>query len=113
MQAEHRHGERAAGFDKVILLDSMTPGYIRDLSDEGAQVAFLRPVPVSSGQTVAMRVIPVHDETRAPFEVSFEVHWVGSDSVWFVMGGHTAGATLRDAALLRRLVRYYEGVPRK
>ena len=113
MNAEHRRAERAAGYDKAILLDTMTPGYLRDLSATGAQVAFLRPVSVSEGQTVVIRVIPVHDGTIASFRLSFEVRWVRSDPVWFVMGGQIRCSTGQDAASLNKLVEYYEDAARR
>jgi hypothetical protein len=107
MSAEQRRHERATTHAKAVFVDTMTPGYLRDLSTSGCQVAFVTPVPAREGQTVVVQVIPVHDPAIAPFHIQMEVRWLRNDPLWFLMGGKTRGATPLDGESLGKLVEYY------
>ncbi len=113
MEPEHRHRERTTGYAKAIFVDTMMPGYLRDLSASGAQVSFMRPVSAQEGETVTIRIVPVHDDTISPFLVSLEVHWAKSDPVWFTMGGEIRPFSPQDVAPLGRLVEYFVGEPKR
>jgi hypothetical protein len=86
------------------------PGYIRDLSRSGCQVAFIQSVSVAPGDVVSVRVIAEHDPSIAPFEVRLRVRWVKPDEIWFAMGGELERVTEpTDRAAFEKLVDYYAG----
>ena len=109
MSTEHRRQRRVAGYAKAIVTDSMTPGYIRDMSMEGCQAAFMQPLPVAEGDPVTIRVIAVHDPGAAPFLLRLRIRWVRSDPLWFLVGGETEPVSSDDAGSLEKLVTYYAG----
>ncbi len=111
MSAEQRRYERAPAHAKAVFVSTMTPGYLRDLSASGCQVAFMAPVPAQEGQTVTIQVVPVHDSSLAPFHITLDVKWVRNDPLWYVMGGKTSGVTPQDGECLARLVDYYINAP--
>jgi PilZ domain len=112
MGPEKRRQGRAAGYAKAVFVDTLTPGYLRDLSASGAQVAVMGGVSAQAGQTVTIEVIPVHDPAFAPFQLSFRVHWVKSGPVWLALGGQVRGVTPQDEESLGKLVEYYAGASR-
>jgi len=113
MSAEQRRDERATTHAKAVFPGSQTPGYLRDLSASGCQVAFMDPVPVKEGQTVTVQIIPVHEPTIEPFQILLDVRWARNDPLWHLMGGKVRGVTAQDAASLEKLVRYYVSAPRE
>ena len=112
MSTEQRRLPRVAGYAKAIFTESMTPGYLRDVSMEGCQAAFMQPLPVAEGQTVTIKVIAVHDPSAAPFLLRLRIRWVRSDPLWFLVGGETEPVSTDDAASLEKLVTYYAGAGR-
>ncbi len=111
MGAEQRRYERAPAHAKAVFVSTMTPGYLRDLSATGCQVAFMAPVPVKEGQTVVIQIVPVHDPASAPFHIRLDVRWVRNDPLWYMMGGKTTGVTAQDGECLVRLLDYYVNAP--
>lgn len=109
MGSEQRKNPRVAGYAKAVFTQSMTPGYIRDISAEGCQVAFMQPLPLTSGDEVTIRVIAVHDPSVAPFALTLRVRWVKNDQPWFLVGGETRAPTDADARSMEALVMYYAG----
>ena len=109
MSAEQRRHERAAAQAKAIFVDTKTPGYLRDLSTSGCQIAFMTPVPVKEGQTVTIQIVPNHDPEAAPFHMQLEVRWLRNDPLWFLIGGKTRGVTPLDSESFKKLVDYYVG----
>ncbi len=109
MGSEQRRNPRVAGYAKAVFTQSMTPGYIRDISADGCQVAFMQPLPVASGDEVTIRVIAVHDPSVAPFALTLRVRWVKNDQPWSLVGGETNAPTEADARSRDALVTYYAG----
>jgi hypothetical protein len=109
MGAEQRRHERATAQAKAVFVDTITSGYLRDLSTSGCQVAFMTPVPAKEGQIVTIQIVPVHDPAAAPFHIQLEVRWLRNDPLWFLMGGKTQGVTALDSEALGKLVDYYLG----
>ena len=107
MGTELRKDPRVSGYAKAILLPSMTPGYIRDLSRRGCQVAFMQAVTVAAGELVSVRVIAEHDPRIPPFQVALRVRWARPDGIWFTFGGQVEDADQK--AVFEQLVDYYEG----
>jgi hypothetical protein len=111
MSAELRRQERATTHAKAVFVDTMTSGYLRDLSASGCQVAFMAPVPAQEGLTVTIQVIPIHDPAQAPFQLLLDVRWVRNDPLWYLMGGKIRGVTPQDTASLKKLIAYYIEAP--
>ncbi|HTP57414.1 MAG TPA: PilZ domain-containing protein [Spirochaetia bacterium] len=111
MSAEQRRHERATAHAKAVFVSTTTPGYLRDVSASGCQVAFMAPVPAREGQTVTVQVVPVHDPAIAPFHIQLDVRWVRNDPLWYLLGGRTRGVTPQDGESLARVVEYYRSAP--
>jgi hypothetical protein len=107
MGTEMRRDPRVSGYAKAIMLPAMTPGYIRDLSRHGCQVAFMQAVTAAAGDLVTVRVIAEHDPGIPPFQIGLRVRWARPDGIWFTFGGQIedTGAV----AAFETLVDYYEG----
>ncbi len=111
MGAEQRTQGRASAHAKTVFVDTMTPGYLRDVSSSGCQIAFMEPVPAREGLTVKIQIIPVHNPAQTPFQLLLEVRWVRKDPLWYLLGGKIRGVTPQDTASLEKLVSYYVGAP--
>ena len=110
MGAELRRDPRVSGYAKAVMLPTMTPGYIRDLSRHGCQVAFMQEVAAAAGELVSVRVIAEHDPGIPPFQISLRVRWVKPDGIWYTLGGQIeeTGAS----AAFEKMVDYYAGTAR-
>ena len=91
MGTEHRRNPRAAAYAKAVHAATSTPGWIRDLSATGCQVAFVRPLPVRPGDPVEVTVFAEHDPSIAPFPLRLVARWARADGIWFCVGGELAG----------------------
>jgi hypothetical protein len=112
MGSELRKYPRVSGYAKALLLGPMAPGYIRDLSHSGCQIAFMQPVPVTAGELITVRVIAEHDASMPAFEISLRVRWVKPDSIWFAIGGEVESKQgLESETVYEKLVNYYAGSP--
>jgi hypothetical protein len=110
MGTEQRKQPRVSGYAKAVLLGPLAPGYVRDLSHAGCQVAFMQAVDVKVGDTVRLRIIAEHDPTMAAFEVGLRVRWVRPDPIWHSIGGEIdAPAGSESAGTFEKLVDYYAG----
>ncbi len=110
MGSELRKDPRVSGYAKAILLPTMTPGYIRDLSRHGCQVAFMQTVNAAPGALITVRVIAEHDPSIPPFQIGLRVCWAKPDGIWYALGGQIeeTGAS----AVFEKLVHYYAGTGR-
>lgn len=110
MGIEQRKHPRVSGYAKALLLGSLIPGYIRDLSRSGCQVAFMQAVQVAEGDLVAIRIIAEHDPSIPPFEVRLRVRWIKPDAIWHAFGGEIVQQENAEAAgVFDKLVDYYSG----
>jgi hypothetical protein len=112
MSAEQRRYPRVVGYAKAIHAATKTPGYIRDLSRTGCQVAFMQPVPVEVGDRFDIEVIAEHDPSIPPFVVCLRARWKKTDQLWLSIGGEIeALACAENEEHFAALVSYYEGRP--
>ncbi len=110
MGTEQRKDPRVSSYAKAILLTPPAPGYIRDLSRTGCQVAFMQPVPAAVGDVITLRVIAEHDPSITPFPITLRVRWLKQDAIWFALGAQIE--QFDDPAALssfEKLVAYYSG----
>jgi hypothetical protein len=112
MDIEQRKHQRVLGYAKAVHAATGTPGYIRDLSSTGCQVAFMQPLPVGRGDSVDIEIIAEHDPAIAPFAVRLTARWHKSDGIWFCIGGEvTTPAAGQERDSFAKLVSYYEQGP--
>jgi hypothetical protein len=110
MGTELRKDPRVSGYAKALLLKPKAPGYIRDLSRRGCQVAFMQAVSVAAGDLITVRIIVEHDITLPPFEIALRVRWVKPDAIWFTLGGEIESAPAPGSeTVFEKLVDYYAG----
>jgi hypothetical protein len=110
MGNELRKDARVSGYAKALLLPLTTPGYIRDLSRRGCQVAFMQVVAVAAGDLITVRVIAEHDVTLPPFDIVLRVRWVRPDPIWFMLGGEIESPPAPGSeSVFEKLVDYYAG----
>ena len=110
MGNEQRKSPRVSGYAKALLVGPTIPGYIRDLSRAGCQVAFMQPVAASTGDLLRIRVIAEQSLDIPAFELSLRVRWLKPDPLWFALGGEIEEVSCReDENVFERLVEYYTG----
>jgi len=110
MEAEHRHQPRVSGYAKALLVGPNTPGYIRDLSRTGCQVAFVQTVAARAGDLIKVRVIDEHDPSIPQFQISLRVRRIKPDALWCVLGGEIESVSgHEDENVFEKLVDYYAG----
>jgi hypothetical protein len=110
MGSEQRMNPRVPSYAKAMLIDPLTPGYIRDLSRSGCQVAFMQSVAADVGDLIAVRVIAEHDPTLPPFLIHLRVRWKKADDPWSTLGGQIEPMDdAHERATFDRLVSYYAG----
>jgi hypothetical protein len=108
MGSEKRREERNKVYAKVMLIDDLSPGYLRDLSRSGAQISFLKPVAAGNGEALSLRIIPGDEIGIPPFPLTLTVCWTGSDAVYFTLGGTvTAPPGPENRGFLEQLYGYY------
>jgi hypothetical protein len=110
LEADKRKDARVPSYAKAVLVDGQVPGYIRDLSPSGCQVAFLQPPRVGVGDVLTIQVIAEHDPTILPFRIRLRVRRLIEDPPW-----HSVGAQIEqhieaeEAEAFEKLVSYYSG----
>jgi hypothetical protein len=105
---EKRKDQRVPSYAKALLLDGHVPGYIRDLSRSGCQVAFMQPVRAAVGELITVQIIAEHDPSILPFTVRLRVRRVVEDALWHSLGTQiesTFGPV--ESQAFERLVLYY------
>jgi hypothetical protein len=108
--SDQRKNPRVSGYAKALLVGPTTPGYIRDLSRSGCQVAFMQAVPASLGDLLTIRVIAEQGLSIPPFDLSLRVRWLKPDPLWFAIGGEIEAVSCKeDENVFERLVEYYTG----
>jgi len=86
MGKEQRKSPRNKIYAKVFLEDSSTPGYLRDLSRDGCQLALTRPLPVQKGDSLTLSVLPAEEMGIPRFSLTVEIVWTRNDPVYFLVG---------------------------
>jgi hypothetical protein len=110
--SELRKDPRVSGYAKALLVGQMTPGYIRNLSRSGCQVAFMQSIAAAVGDLITIRVIAEHDTSIPPFEIFLRVRWVRPDPLWWALGGEVESmGSPQDREVFEKIVDYYAGTP--
>jgi hypothetical protein len=108
MENEQRKYPRVTGYAKALLVEPRTPGYIRDLSRTGCQIAFMNTLAVNVGDLIKVQVIAEHDPTISPFQICLRVRWIKPDPIWFALGGEIEEISCEEQeGAFERLVDYY------
>jgi hypothetical protein len=109
MGSEQRKQQRIKGYAKVLFTKTMTPGYIRDLSNTGCQVSFVQAVPAGSADVIELQVIGGDDPGIRSFSFFLRVRWTRSDGIYFSLGGEIEGVPKdAEAGPFGKLVEYYQ-----
>jgi hypothetical protein len=105
---EQRKDPRVPSYAKAVFLDRQVPGYIRDLSRSGCQVAFMQAIPAGVGDLITVQVIAEHDPAIPPFSVRLRVRRVVSDVLWYTLGTEIESVfDPKQTEAFERLVSYY------
>jgi hypothetical protein len=107
MGAEQRKSPRNKTYAKVILEGGGELGYLRDLSREGCQIAFIGKPLLDRGAVVEAEVIPSEEMGIARFWLSMQVLWTRNDPVYYTAGGLIN--SVQDRERFEQLFRYYSG----
>ncbi len=108
MGKEQRKSPRNKTYAKVLLEASSTPGYLRDLSRDGCQLALTRNLPVQKGDSLKVSVLPAEEMGISRFSVTVEIMWTRSDPVYFLVGAIIAPLTDEESEeRLEELFKYY------
>jgi hypothetical protein len=110
MGSENRRQERIKCYAKVVFVQSMTPGYIRDLSATGCHISFVQPIQAKREDVIEIKVVAGGDPQDVPFTFTLRVRWVKVDGIYFSLGGDIVeGLSESVKAPFAKLVSYYQG----
>jgi len=108
MGKEQRKSPRNKTYAKVLLEGSSTLGYLRDMSQDGCQVALIKPVPVQKGDSLKVSVLPAEEIGIPRFSVTIEIMWTRNDPVYFLIGALITSVTDKEnEERLEELFEYY------
>jgi hypothetical protein len=105
MAEDQRKNPRNKTYAKVLLAESGTVGYLRDLSREGCQLAFIGNPQVARDMVVTIEVLPVEEMGIPGFSMEVQIMWTREDPVYHLAGGLIT-STL-DKQRLEKLFQYY------
>ena len=105
MGEDQRKNPRNKTYAKVLLEGSGTLGYLRDLSKEGCQLAFIGNPSVEKGRVVKIDVLPAEEMKIPRFSLEVQIMWTRNDPVYYLAGGLIT-ATKNEERLLQ-LFKYY------
>jgi hypothetical protein len=110
MGSEQRRHPRVPSYAKALLVGPQIPGYIRDLSRHGCQVAFMQPISAGIGASLTLRVIAEHDPAIPTFDLTVRIRWAKRDSIWYAFGGEIESVSSDTGdEVFDKLVSYYAG----
>lgn len=108
MEKEQRKSPRNKTYAKVLLEGSGTPGYLRDLSRDGCQLALIKPLSVQKGDSLTVLVLPAEEIGIPRFSVTVEIMWTRNNPVYFLVGAVIAPVTDTESEeRLEELFKYY------
>ena len=84
---DQRKNPRNKTYAKVLLAESGTLGYLRDLSKEGCQVAFIANPDLRRGTAVSISVLPAEEMGIPRFSMEVQIMWTQTDPVYYLAGG--------------------------
>jgi hypothetical protein len=105
MGEDQRRNPRNKTYAKVILADSGTLGYLRDLSREGCQIAFIGDPSVENGMVVSVDVLPAEEMNIPRFSMEVQLMWTRNDPVYYLAGGLITSTPNQEG--LEQLFEYY------
>jgi hypothetical protein len=105
MGEDQRRDPRSKTYAKVLLADSGTLGYLRDLSKEGCQLALIGNPLVETGTVVSVDVLPGEEMEIARFSIDVQIMWTRKDPVYLLTGGLIT--CTQDKGRLEQLLKYY------
>jgi hypothetical protein len=100
-----RKTRRNKTYAKVLLEISGTLGYLRDLSKEGCQLAFIGDPVLSQGTVVGISVLPAEEMGIPRFSMEVQIMWTRTDPVYYLAGGLITST--QDDEKLAELLAYY------
>jgi hypothetical protein len=105
MGEDQRRNPRNKTYAKVLLTSSGTLGYLRDLSKEGCQLAFIGDPSVDKGTVVSVDVLPAEEMDIPRFSMEVQIMWTRNDPVYYLTGGLITST--QDTEKFEQLFRYY------
>ena len=105
MAEDQRKNPRSKTYAKVLLPGSGTLGYLRDLSKEGCQLAFIGNPQVARDTVVSIEVLPAEEMGIPSFWMEVQIMWTREDPVYHLAGGLIAST--QDKQRLEQLFQYY------
>jgi hypothetical protein len=105
MEEDLRKNPRSKAYAKVLLTQSGTLGYLRDLSEEGCQLAFIGNPRLEQDAVVSVEVLPVEEMGINRFTIEMRIMWTREDPVYHFTGGLITST--QDEQQLSQLFKYY------
>ena len=102
---DQRRNPRNKTYAKVLLTNGGTLGYLRDLSKEGCQLAFISDPAVEKGIIVSVDVLPAEEMDIPRFSMEVQIMWTRKDPVYYLAGGLITST--QDKERFKQLFRYY------
>jgi hypothetical protein len=87
MGEDKRKYPRSKTYAKVFLAQSGTLGYLRDLSKEGCQFAFIGNPQVARDAVITVEVLPAEEMGIPRFSMEVRIMWTRDDPVYHLAGG--------------------------
>ncbi len=108
MLNEMRREDRSKAYAHVILVEENIPGYLRDVSESGCQISFIRQFPVKKEDLLTLIIKPGKVIGIPDCKVIFQVIWTRSDSMYFSVGGRVKPQPGdKNQENLQKLYEYY------
>jgi hypothetical protein len=105
---EQRKSPRKKTYAKILLEDGGILGYLRDLSKEGCQLAFLNNPTLQKGEVRSIEVLPDEQMAIPRFSMAVRIMWTREDPVYSIAGAIITSTRDRESEKrLARLFRYY------
>jgi hypothetical protein len=105
MAEDQRQNPRNKTYAKVLLEDSGILGYLRDLSKEGCQLAFIGNPRVEKHTVVGVEVLPDEEMGIPRFSMEVQIMWTREDPVYHLAGGLITST--QDKQRFEQLFQYY------
>jgi hypothetical protein len=111
MSQEKRRSERRRAYAKVFVEGRNLPGYLRDVSRQGCQLALLENPDIELGHDLTFTVLPLEEARLPSFSLTLRIAWIRPDPLYRFVGGPIVGspAAKEQQKNLRRLYAYYAG----
>jgi hypothetical protein len=105
MVENQRRNPRNKTYAKIRLADSGILGYLRDLSKEGCQLAFIGNPRLAKDSAISVVVLPAEEMGIPRFSMEVLIMWTREDPVYHLAGGLITST--QDRERLEQLFQYY------